>query len=195
MIGEVLALMRDQLNDWLRQQSGLGAGHAAEDKVQMLDTSGNTDLVDFKVGKVTLLLINIEQEQVLRPADPFRRTLADGTTQQIRREIRLNLYVLFVVRFTVYEEGLDVLGQVLRFFQSQPVIDRSIAPKLNPEIEKLVFELVTLPLAEQNSIWNQLRAAYQPSLMYRIRMVVYRDTAGVALPKVAQAEVHAIHKT
>ena len=195
MIGEVLALMRDQLNAWLRQQSGKAAGHAAEDKVQMLDTSAKTDVVDFKVGKITLLLINIEQEQVLRPADAFRRTLPDGTTQRVQREIRLNLYVLFVVRFKVYEQGLDMLGQVLRFFQTHPVVDHDSAPKLDPEIEKLNFELVTLPLAEQNSIWSQLRAAYQPSLMYRVRMVVFRDTGGVALPKVTETEVAAVHKT
>ena len=195
MIGEVLALMRDQLNAWLRQQAGKAAGHAAEDKVQMLDTSAKIDGIDFHIGKVTMLLVNLEQEQVLRAADGFRRTQADGTTQRVAREIRLNLYVLFVVRFKVYEQGLDMLGQVLRFFQTHPVVDHDSAPKLDPEIEKLNFELVTLPLAEQNSVWSQLRAPYHPSLMYRVRMVVYRDAGGVALPKVVQTEVHALHKT
>jgi hypothetical protein len=132
---------------------------------------------------------------VLRPADGFRRTLSDGTTQLVQREVRLNLYVMFVVRFKVYEQGLDLLGQVLRFFQTNPVLDRSSVPKLNPEIDKLTFELVTLPLSEQHSVWSQLNVAYQPSLMYRVRMVVFRDTGGVALPKVAKTEVHAVHKT
>jgi hypothetical protein len=195
MIGEVLALLRDQLNAWLRQQSGKASGHAAEDKVQMLDTSAKTDVVDFKVGKITLLLVNIEQEQVARPADAWHRRMPDGTTQRVQRDVRLNLYILFVARFTVYEQGLDLLGQVLRFFQSHPVIDRTDAPKLNPEIDKLAFELVTLPLAEQSSIWSQLRAAYQPSLMYRVRMVVFRDPGGAALPAVKEIETHAIQKT
>ena len=36
MIGEVLALMRDQLNAYLRAQSGMPDSQA-EDKVQLLD--------------------------------------------------------------------------------------------------------------------------------------------------------------
>lgn len=195
MIGEVLALVRDQINAWLRVQSGIAAGHAAEDKVQLLDTSTKTDVVDFKVNKVTMLLVNIEQEHVARPADAFRRTLADGTTQRVQREIRLNLMVLFVVRFSVYEQGLDLLGQMLRFFQTHPVIDKAGAPKLNPEIDKLSFELLTLPIAEQNAMWSQLRAAYQPSLLYRVRMVVFRDQAGVALPAIKEAEVNVIQQS
>lgn len=194
MIGEVLALMRDQLNAWLRQLPALAAAHAAEDRVALPDTGTSAESVDFKVNKVTLLLVNVEQEQVLRPADPFRRVLPDGTTQRVQREVRLNLLVLFVARFAVYEQGLDLLGQVLRFFQGQPVLDHDSAPKLNPEIDKLVFELVTLPLAEQNAIWSQLRTAYQPSLMYRVRMVVFRDAGGVALPAVKLTEVSTIHK-
>ena len=195
MIGEVLALMRDQLNAWLRQQAGKAAGHAAEDKVQMLDTSAQTDVVDFKVGKITMLLVNLEQEQLARPADAWHRRLPDGTVQRVQRDVRLNLYVLFVARFKVYEQGLDLLGQVLRFFQAHPVIDRDSAPKLNPEIDKLGFELVTLPLSEQNTIWSQLRAAYQPSLMYRVRMVVYRDAAATAVPVVQTAQLRAIQKS
>ncbi len=193
MIGEVLALMRDQLNGWLRQQPGMAAGHAAEDRVTMLDTSTNAEGIDFKINKVTMLLVNVEQEQSLRPADPFRRVLPDGTTQRVQRDIRLNLLVLFVARFAVYEQGLDLLGQVLRYFQGRPMLDHDAAPKLNTEIDKLVFELVTLPLAEQNAIWSQLRSAYQPSLMYRVRMVVFRDTGGATLPVVKQTEVSAIH--
>ena len=194
MIGEVLVLMRDQLNAYLRAQAA-DPNSPAEDKVQLLDSSATADTVEFKLGKVTALLINIEQEQLLRPADAFHRQMPDGTVQRVQRELRLNLYVLFVVRFMVYEQGLSMLSQVLRYFQSHPVLDQSHAPKLNPEIEKLTFELVTLPLAEQNTVWSQLRTSYHPSLMYRVRMVVFRDGAGVALPTIKKTELRAVRKT
>ena len=194
MIGEVLVLMRDQLNAYLREQAGNVASNA-EDKVQLLDASGVADAVEFKVGKVTALLINIEQEQLLRPADAFLRQMPDGSSQRVQRELRLNLYVLFVVRFMVYEQGLSMLSNVLRYFQSHPVLDHSQLPNLNPEIDKLTFELVTLPLAEQNTVWSQLRTSYHPSLMYRVRMVVFRDTGGALLPPVQKTELRAVRKT
>ena len=194
MIGEVLVLMRDQLNAYLREQAGNVASNA-EDKVQLLDASGVADAVEFKVGKVTALLINIEQEQLLRPADAFLRQMPDGSSQRVQRELRLNLYVLFVVRFMVYEQGLSMLSNVLRYFQTHPVLDHSQLPNLNPEIDKLTFELVTLPLAEQNTVWSQLRTSYHPSLMYRVRMVVFRDGAGVALPTIKKTELRAVRKT
>ena len=194
MIGEVLVLMRDQLNAYLREQAGNVASNA-EDKVQLLDASGVADAVEFKVGKVTALLINIEQEQLLRPADAFLRQMPDGSSQRVQRELRLNLYVLFVVRFMVYEQGLSMLSHVLRYFQTHPVLDHSQLPHLNPEIDKLTFELVTLPLAEQNTVWSQLRTSYHPSLMYRVRMVVFRDTGGALLPPVQKTELRAVRKT
>ena len=194
MIGEVLALMRDQLNAYLRAQAGKPASHA-EDKVQLLDTSAAADAVEFKLGKITALLVNIEQEQVLRPADGFHRQMPDGTVQRVQRDLRLNLYVLFAVRFKVYEQGLSALSQVLRYFQSHPVLDQSQVPKLNPEIDKLTFELVTQPMAEQNAVWSQLRTAYHPSLMYRVRMLVIRDQAGLSVPQVRKTELRAVRKT
>ncbi len=194
MIGEVLALIRDQLNAYLRAQAGK-PGSAAEDKVQLLDTSAAADALEFKLGKVTALLVNIEQEQLLRPADGFHRKMPDGSVQRVQRELRLNLYVLFAVRFKVYEQGLTALSQVLRFFQSHPVLDHAQSPKLNPEIDKLSFELVTQPLAEQNLVWSLLRTAYHPSLLYRVRMVVFRDPAGQSLPPVRQTELRTLRKT
>lgn len=193
MIGEVLVLMRDQLNAYLRGLTGKAPSHA-EDKVQLLDASGVADAVEFKVGKVTALLINIEQEQALRPADAFLRQMPDGSSQRVHRELRLNLYVLFVVRFKVYEQGLGMLSNVLRYFQTHPVLDHAQVPKLNPEIDKLTFELVTLPLAEQNTVWSQLRTSYHPSLLYRVRMVVFRDTDGALLSPVRTTELRAVRK-
>ena len=48
--------------------------------------------------------------------------------QRIHPDIRLNLYVLFVVRFKQYEEGLGWLSKIIRYFQVNPIFDRSSAP-------------------------------------------------------------------
>ncbi|MEM7266516.1 MAG: Pvc16 family protein, partial [Pseudomonadota bacterium] len=41
--------------------------------------------------------------------------------------------------------------------------------------EKLTVELVTLPFAQQNEIWNALRTTYRSSLLYKVRMVVFEQ--------------------
>ena len=41
-----------------------------------------------------------------------------------------------------------------------------------------MLELVTLPQGEQNEIWSALRVSYQPSALFRVRLVVFRDADG-----------------
>jgi hypothetical protein len=56
------------------------------------------------------------------------------------------------------------------------VLDRTNTPAMNSKIEKLQIELVTLPFGEQAEIWNGLRAAYHPSILYRVRMIRVEDS-------------------
>jgi hypothetical protein len=138
--------------------------------------------LDLKLGAVTLLLVNLEEEHALRPAEPFRRTLPDGTTQRVQPPIFLNAYVLFVSYFKDYEQSLQFLSLILQFFQNHRVIDHTSFPALGDRFDKLTVELLSLPFAEQNNLWSLLRISYQPSLLYKVRMAVFRDEEGVPLP-------------
>ena len=81
----------------------------------------------------------------------------------------------------------QILGQrVLQFFQSYRVFDQDSAPGLSDKIEKLTVELLTLPFSEQNHLWGVLRAAYHPSLLYKLRMVVFSDEHGIAAPLITE---------
>ena len=75
---------------------------------------------------------------------------------------------------------------VIRFFQQNRALDHDNTPALSPLIDKLVLELVTLPLSEQNEIWSALRVSYHPSVLFRVRMVVFRDADGAAVPQIGQ---------
>jgi hypothetical protein len=188
MIGEVLVFLRDRLNDYIQAMSGAPTPDAAEDQVLLIDGE-KMDPIEFRLGAITALLINIEQETTQRNADPYRVTAADGTPQRVQPEVRLNLYVLFVSRYKVYEQGLDGLSKVIRCFQTHRVFDHDNAPALSANVEKLVLELVTLPLSEQNEIWSALRVSYHPSVLYRVRMIVFRDGAGTSVPQVGSMEL------
>lgn len=186
MIGDVLCLLRDRLNAHLGDSLPDPAADSAEARVQLIDGE-KSDPVEFRPNAITVLLVNIEQETSQRSADPYLRAPGDGGLRKLLPEVRLNLYVLFVARFKAYEQGLNQLSEVIRFLMAHRAMDRSNTPSLPAQIDKLVLELVTLPLAEQNEIWSALRTNYHPSVLFRVRMVVFRDAVGTAVPQIDEA--------
>lgn len=188
MIGDVLCLLRDRLNAHLGASLPDAGPDSAEERVQLIDGE-KSDPVEFRLNAITLLLVNIEQETSQRSADPYLRTPGESNLRKLQPEIRLNLYVLFVARFKVYEQGLNQLSQVIRFLLSHRALDHVNAPALSPQIDKLVLELVTQPMSEQNEIWSALRISYHPSVLFRVRMLVFRDAQGAAVPQISQTLV------
>ncbi len=185
MIGKVLVFLKNQLNAYLEVKSGSRPDEATEEMVEFLD-GASIDPLTFKPEVVSVLLINIEEENTLRSADPFTAIDSNGVSKKVHPEIRLNLYVLFVARFTKYEAGLDYLSLIIQYFQHNRRFNRHNAPTLDEEIEQLVMELITLPFSEQNEIWNALRSPYLPSVLYKVSMIVFRDEDAMPLPETVE---------
>jgi len=189
MIDRALIFLRDRLNAQLGVSSVMTRDATPKELVAFLEDTDKLDLIDFKQNTVTPLLVNIEQERALRAPDPFARPGADGSMQRVYPDIRLNLYVLFVAHFKPYEAGLGWLSKIIRYFQINPTFDRGNAPDLGDEIERLVLELITMPLAQQNELWNALRTTYQPSVLYKVGLVVYRDEAASPIGQVDELDL------
>ncbi len=185
MISDALVFLKNQLTTHLKSISK--PDEPWEEKVVFLD-GDKMDPVSFKLNAVTVLLINLERENSLRSADPYTRTLANGSLQKVQPEIRLNLYVLFVARFKEYEKGLSYLSTIIKFFQSHQVLNQQNAPELKETIEQLVIELITLPFSEQNEVWSALRTTYHPSVLYKVKMLVFTDEEAAAVSKVNVSE-------
>ncbi|WP_157595183.1 DUF4255 domain-containing protein [Plesiocystis pacifica] len=179
----MLSFLRRQLDSELKAGS---EDEAASDKVVFVD-GDKMDPLQFKLGAVTLMLINVEEERVLRPADRYARRNPDGTVSRSFPDIRLSLNLFFVARFKLYDEAWQQLSQVIGHYQSKPVYDRTNTPGLPAGVEKLIFELRTLNFAEQNEIWNALRICHHPSVLYRTNLIVVEDKA-VATPGVEAGE-------
>jgi hypothetical protein len=94
--------------------------------------------------------------------------------------------VLFVARFTQYEEALRYLSLIIRYFQNHPVSNHHEAPELSENIEQLVMELITLPFSQQNEVWNALRVTYHPSVLYKVKMIVFQDEDAVRVPEIEE---------
>ncbi len=187
MISEALVFLKDLLNEHLCAQAGQTLGEA-EDKVIFIDGE-NLDPITFKLGAITCLLVNIEEEKVLRLADPYVQLRTDGAKVRVQPDIRMNLYVLFIARFKLYEQGLSYLSRILEYFQTNRVLDHTNTPSLSPRIDRLIMELTTLAFAEQNEVWNALRTTYHPSMLYKVRMLVLREDVAISSRDIGETEV------
>lgn len=188
MISEALIFLKNHLNEHLSAQAGQVPDDSGEDKVVFVDGE-KLDPISFKLGAVTTLLINVEEEKTLRAADPYVRVSEDGSRQRTSPEIRLNLYVLFVARFKLYEHGLAYLSRIIAHFQTHRVLDHASAPALGDRIEKLIMELTTLSFSEQNEVWNALRTTYHPSMLYRVKVVAFRDDLAPRAPTIQDRDL------
>lgn len=186
MINEVLIFLRDHLNAYLNAKSGLTPGESGEDKVVFVDGE-KMDPITFKLGAVSALLINIEEENTLRPADLYTAVSANGTRRKVQPDVRMNLYVLFVARFKQYEQGLSYLSRIIQHFQNHRLLNHHNAPELSEKIEQLIVELITLPFSEQNEMWNSLRTTYHPSVLYKVKMVVFRDEDATTMTEIKES--------
>ena len=180
MLSQSLVFLKDQLNHHLN--IGRDPDEVQEASVVFIKDQ-NSESITFKQGAVTILLINLEEENTLRPPNQYAQISPNGERQNINPEIRLVLYVLFVAHFKEYDESLECLSRIIRYFQKNRVMTQGKFPELSENIDKLVFELITLPFSEQNEVWSALRAAYHPSVIYKVRMVVFHDEdTGSAAP-------------
>ena len=188
MINEVLIFLKNSLNAYLN--SGGKPNDAQEDQVVFL-VGQSMDSLNFKLGAVSIVLINLEQENVLRAPDLYVRTLPDGTAQKVQPDIRLNLYVLFVTHYQQYEDALRNLSAIIQYFQNHRLFGHHDAPELSENIEQLVVELVTLSFSEQNEVWGSLRLPYHPSALYKVKMVVFQGEAAAGTPVIQETDLRA----
>ena len=172
MIADAVGFLRDRLNKVIPRAQ---PGEPVEDVFVYVGTA-KEDSVTFKADSVSVLLIRIEEDNVLRSPDLYARISSDGVRQRVDPEIRINLYVLFVARFADdYSRSLYYLSRLIAYFQGHRLFNPENSPELKAGIAQLVLELVTPSFSEQNEIWGSLRVAYQPCALYRMKMIVFSD--------------------
>lgn len=183
MISDALVFLKSQLNTYLK--SGWSPTNSGDDPVKFIDDDKMEPLL-FNPNFITMLLINLEEENKLRDPNLYRRVSADGSYQSVQPEIRLNMFVLFVPRHTTYQHALEDLSHIVQYFQGHHLFRHPDALGLSDKIDKLIVELITLPFSEQNEVWNALRATYHPSVLYKVKMLVFRDENAIVLPEIEE---------
>jgi hypothetical protein len=130
------------------------------------------------LGKGILTLVNIEEDRISKSPQNFRKL--DGLVEYRNPKIFLNLYCLFSVFHNSYETALQYLSLIIQFFQFRNLINHqnspsSSEPKLHPNIEQLVFDMVSMNFEQVNHLWGTLGGKYLPSVLYKVRLVAIED--------------------
>ena len=171
MIGSALTYLRDKINTHLQD----GETDSGQPLVVFIE-GDKIDPLNIQSGRVNILVVNVEEERELRGANPYY----DERSQRINPDIPLTISALFIARFNDYPTSWNYLTDIIRFFQSHPVLERADnqAQSSNnmPEgIESLRCEMISLNLQQQNEVWGALRITQHPALLYKIKLITLRD--------------------
>lgn len=158
MIHNAVGVVAEKLNNFLKSNFGL-----TEDKVlisNFMNQDGSSAIIE--PDKVVVTLVNLQEEKV------------SGNSQSVK----LVLSLLFTANFSGknYLEALKFLSATVSFFQSNTVFDSSNSPDLDSGIEKLRFEIDNLDFNQQSNLWGALGAKQMPAVLYKVRMINFRDS-------------------
>lgn len=129
-------------------------------------------------GKAVLSLVNIEEDRISKSPQNFVKV--NDKVEYRNPKIFLNLYCLFAVANSSYDTALQQLSLIIQFFQYKNVLNHQNSPaasepKLDPRIDKLVFDLHSLNFEQVNHLWGTLGGKYLPSVLYKVRLVTIED--------------------
>lgn len=168
MIYEALSCLAEEINEYFRIRLKI-----SEDKV-VLSAIVNQDGTIAIQGEnmVLITLVNIEKESIGKSNSGI-----PGSSVLINKSsaLTINLYVLFSAYFSNgnYPEALRFISFIIAYFQQNSVFTRLNTPRLDKDIEKLVFELATISPEQLNNVWGSLGAKYMPSVIYKVRMLTF----------------------
>lgn len=128
---------------------------------------------------VTMFLANIQNETVVSTYRPTVPAAGGDGYVAVAPPLYLNLQLLFYANFADanYPQGLALISRVISFFQQNPTFTHANLPGLNPTIDKLAFELVSLDLTDLNYLMSLLGTKYLPSVLYKVRLIPFAGDA------------------
>ena len=120
---------------------------------------------------IVLSLIHVEEETTKQF---YNRTTSVPDGNYVKQPVsnRYNLFMLVTPNFDDYNEALKFLSVTMQFFQTNELIDATKYANIPPEIGRLEFEFQKGDgYMQMQNLWTALGAKYQPSIIYKIRMI------------------------
>ena len=185
MIADALNFVTNQLDGFLRRKSS--SSNALVKLSGLVTADGAISLTDENVLAVTV--VNIAEESSIANQPQFAR---QGTSIQKKAPpVYINIYLLISAVFTekLYATGLHRLSLAISFFQQNPYFTSEQTAMPNG-IDKLSFELVNLDVDNMSRFWGAIGARYQPSVIYKVRMLkISSETMDAIIPEIIDPNV------
>ncbi len=177
MIRDAILYRIGLLNDFISPVDTTVDDQVVLGNIALVDAYNDASAQNLR-NKIIVSVTNIAQESTLRNL-PHTVTVTgdDGLPRGVRQspKVWLNVYVLFAANNTNYENALFYTSKVIGFFQANHVFDPVQNPGLNPNIEKLIFDLYSMSFEELNHVWSYMGGKYVPSVMYKMRMIAIQE--------------------
>lgn len=169
MINEILTFYTGKLENFLEnmfhQPEGIVklSGFMEGDKEEMLN-------------RMVVSVVSVERETATGISSGGRRNATGGFSRGFP-PVNMNVNVVFAAVYDQkrYSDSLSVLSAVILFIQANPffIVDR----------QRYTVEILTLASEELNNIWSCLGGCYYPSVVCKIRGLVFdageiRGTSG-----------------
>lgn len=164
MIESVFTAMAEKLNTYFTNRYMTGDDFVIVSN--LVNQDGSAALTES--DKLIVTLANMQQETMNTRRN--NATLLDAP-------ININMYALISAYFIEdnYQDSLKYLSGVVSFFQANKVFNHQNTPDLDPEIDKVTFEISNMNIQELSQLWGIIGGKYLPSLLYKIRMVPLTD--------------------
>lgn len=166
MINNALQFTRDTLDQFLRNRFGLD-----ETKVIMNSLiSSDGSIPAINQNKVVISLLNVERETA-KPYNVRNHQLSNGNFVNVNPAERFNLDILVSSNFDDYSETLKFLNAAILFFQVNTSLSVNSSSAIPKGLNKLEFDIEKLNYKEMNNLWTAMGAKYQPSVIYKMRLL------------------------
>lgn len=166
MIDKALKFTKDILDQFLKNKMGLDESKVLVNNI----IDGDGSIPQKNQNKVIISLINVEKE-TLKPFNKRNKKLPDGNYALMAPVERYNLDILMTSNFDDYKETLKFLNASILFFQTNPSLSAASYSNIPEGLNKLEFELESISYHQMHSLWSAMGAKYQPSVIYKTRLV------------------------
>lgn len=177
IIFEALDFIQKELNAFLKKDKG---GEPVAVLANLVTQNGAVPTEAN--NKIVLSLLNVEREAVASQANFISTTGNGNGTKKTYPPLNLNLYLLVTGNNTDYNQALKMLSKAVSFFQAYPVFTPETVPTQGAKpigfpkkLQRLTFEVYNLKLQEMSHLWGALGAKYQPSIIYKVRMLTIHE--------------------
>lgn len=179
MIYPALKYIANELNADIYGKWGATINGTSE--IVQLDNIANIgDDASNLSNKIIFTLIKVEEESSLKNGS----TYAKSATQEITRNqpaIYLNLYLLVSITKKDYGEALQLLSDTIIFFQAHRVFSEQMTGDEpdSKDSAKLAVDLYNISFQESFDLWSTLGSKQFPSVIYRLRLLKFKDTKDI----------------